>query len=294
MSLATMSPASAAATTPVSRVHARNTISWRVQRPRRSGTRQTSTVSGRATRIRTATTTSAGPRLSQIVAPRQVRAERDEDEDHHDVGDRGDERAHVALVLRVHPEPEAIHVADDQPGEERAEVAASPRGVDREVANRDDGDDGDRGRLLPDAGSPVGDDEREHDPEDDPEHRRDAEVLRGSRGRARRARRRRSRRRRRARARARPRSRRSAPTRRSTVCSIFWRMPMRVEERDQDRRIGGREHGADQEPRREREVEGERRDVPVTSAVMTTPGTASRPSPTATRLRTPIESWSPP
>ncbi len=34
--------------------------------------------------------------------------------------------------------------------------------------------------------------------------------------------------------------------------------------------------------------------VPATSAVMTTPGIASSPSPTATRLSTRVESWSPP
>jgi hypothetical protein len=34
--------------------------------------------------------------------------------------------------------------------------------------------------------------------------------------------------------------------------------------------------------------------MPVTSAVTTTPGTARRPIPTATRLRMPTESWRPP
>ena len=80
-------------------------------------------------------------------------------------------------MLRVHSEPEAIHVADDQPGEERAEVPAPSRGVRREVADGNDCDDCDRGRLLPDARPPVGDDERKQDPEPDPEHRRYPEVL---------------------------------------------------------------------------------------------------------------------
>ena len=61
---------------------------------------------------------------------RQVRAERDEDEDDHDVGDVRHERAHVSLVARVHAEPEHVHVADDQAGDERAEVAAAAGRVD--------------------------------------------------------------------------------------------------------------------------------------------------------------------
>ena len=64
----------------------------------------------------------------------KVRAERDEDEHHHDVGDRRDEDAHVPLVVGVHREPELLHVADDETREERAEVAAPSGRVDREVA----------------------------------------------------------------------------------------------------------------------------------------------------------------
>ena len=80
-----------------------------------------------------------------------------------------DEDPHVPLVDGVHTEPQPIHVADDQPREERPEVAAPAGRVDREVAERDDRYDGDRGGLLPDAAPPVGDDEGEQDPEADPE-----------------------------------------------------------------------------------------------------------------------------
>ena len=79
------------------------------------------------------------------------------------------------------------------------------------------------------------------------------------------------------------------------VCEIFGRRPDPLEERDEDRRIGGREHRADQEAGRERQAEGRRGDEPGrSSAVMITPGTTSSPSPTATRLRTRVESWRPP
>ena len=75
----------------------------------------------------TTTTTSAGPRLSQMslhgrFAPSVMKTRITTTSvivSH--------ERAHVPLVARVHPEPEPVHVADDEPGEERAEVAASTR-----------------------------------------------------------------------------------------------------------------------------------------------------------------------
>ncbi len=121
----------------------------------------------------TSTTPSAGTEVVPDVTPRQIRAERDEDEDHDDLRDRADERAHVPLVLRVHPEPETVHVPDDETGEERTEVAASTGRVGREVPDGDDCDDRDRSRLLPDPGAAIRDDEREQDPERDPEHGRD-------------------------------------------------------------------------------------------------------------------------
>ena len=116
------------------------------------------------------------------VAPRQVRAERDEDEDHHHLGDRARRATRMSRsCVRVHPEPEAVHVADDQPGEEGAEVAAAAGRVDREVADRDDGDDRDRGRLTPDARPAVETTSERTIPNADPERGRDPEVLRRSR-----------------------------------------------------------------------------------------------------------------
>ena len=108
MSRATISPASAAATTPVSRVQPRKTISSRVQRPRRSGRRH-SEHRERAREQDEADHHDDERRAEVVpdVAPRQVRAEGDEDEDHDHLRDRRDERAHVPLVLRVHAEPEA-------------------------------------------------------------------------------------------------------------------------------------------------------------------------------------------
>ncbi len=252
------------------------------------------TVSGRASsRRRADDDASAGPRLSQMSLHGRFAPERDEDEDHDDLRDRVHERAHVALVARVHPEPQAIHVADDQPGEERAQVATAAGRVDREVADRDDGDDRDRRRLAPDARAPIRDDEREQDAEADPERGRDPELLRGSRRRA------------------------SAPTRRPpmttpastsastapvaslsadsaiAVCSIFWRSPIRSKS---GMRIAG-SVGASTAPMRSPVDHGTSKASaaiePATSAVRTTPGIASSPRPIATRLRTRVESWRP-
>ena len=180
-----MTPASAAATTPVSRVQATKTISSRVQRPRRSGPRQNRMVEGAREHEGRPTTRSAGPRLSQMSLHGRFAPTRDEDEDHDDLRDRVRRRTRMSRSwLRVHPEPQAIHVADDEPGEERAQVAAATGRVDREVADREHGHDRDRCRLAPDAGAPIRDDEREQDPEADPERGRDPELLRGSRRRA--------------------------------------------------------------------------------------------------------------
>ena len=199
------------------------------------------------------------PEVVPDLLPRQIRAERDEDEDHDDLRDRGDEGAHVPFVVRVHPEAEAIHVPDDETGEERAEVAAPTREVGREVADRDDSDDSDRSRLLPDAGTPVRHHERQQDPEPDPEHRRDAEILQevddrpGHRGIA-------------ALDDADEHEREDGPggvvqsrLRDGRLLDLLAN-PDAVEERDQDRRIGGRDDGPEEQPRRERDVERDRRD----------------------------------
>ena len=193
------------------------------------------------------------------VTPRQVRSERDEDEDHDDLRDRLDERAHVPLVLRVHAEPKAVHVPDDEPGEERPEVAAPPGRVGREVPDRDDRHDRDRRRLLPHAGPPVRDDEREEDAERDPEHGRDSQVLEevedrvGNGGIP-------------ARDDAGQHERQDGPGRvvqrrlgDRRLLDLLANADAR-EERDQDRRIRRGHHRADQETRRERDVEGDRRD----------------------------------
>jgi hypothetical protein len=76
----------------------------------------------------------------------------------------------------VHPQPELVHVPDDEARDERAQVAASAREVDGEVAARHDEQDGDRGRLPPDPRSPLRDRERQDDAEEDPEARGDPEV----------------------------------------------------------------------------------------------------------------------
>ena len=44
------------------------------------------------------------------------------------------------------------------------------------------------------------------------------------------------------------------------VCETFGAKAETLEERNQDRRIGRREHGADEQPRRQRQAERERRD----------------------------------
>ena len=107
---------------------------------------------------------------------RQVRAERQEDEDDDDVRGRLREDAHLRLAVRMHAEPELVHVGDDQPGEEGAEVAAAAGVVDREVAPDDHEQHRDRGRLPPDPDPPGGDDERQGDPEDRPQRGRDEQV----------------------------------------------------------------------------------------------------------------------
>ena len=144
----TMIPASAAGTTPVSRVHARKTSSSRDHRPRRSGSE--AARGPRAAVRRRSSTASDGERREQVVrdvAQRQVRAEREEDEHHHHVRDRADERpASRARAPSASPSPSSSMLPDDQPREERAQVAAPAGRVDREEAA---GDDRDRRRSQP-------------------------------------------------------------------------------------------------------------------------------------------------
>lgn len=78
------------------------------------------------------------------------------------------------------------------------------------------------------------------------------------------------------------------------VCSIFCRIPMRAKS---GMRIAG-SVGASTAPIRSPVEYGTSNATaaiePATSAVTTTPGIASSVSPTATRLSTRVESWSPP
>ena len=115
-------------------------------------------------------------RLVSEVVEGEVRAQRDEDEHHHQVGRGGDERAHVALALGVHPETQLVHVGHDQPGDEGPEVAAPAGEVDREVPTGDDEQDGDPGRLAPEADAPLRDDEGEQHAEGDAQAGRDGDV----------------------------------------------------------------------------------------------------------------------
>ena len=81
------------------------------------------------------------------------------------------------LVVGVHPESEYLEIADDEARDERSEVAATPRSVDREVARRDDQHHGDRRRLAPDAEAPVRDHDRKHESDRDADRGRDADRL---------------------------------------------------------------------------------------------------------------------
>ncbi len=169
-----------------------------------------------------------------------------------------DDDPHVPLVPRPHPEAEPIHVADDEPGQEGAQVAAAARRVDREVADRDDSDDRDRRRLTPYTGPAIGDNQREEDAEADSECRRNPEVLdevdcrigdgrvsaqhdtgedEGEDGAGR------------------------VVQRRFGDRGLLDLLPNAdaVEERDENCRIGRCQHRADQETRRERQVEREGR-----------------------------------
>ena len=74
------------------------------------------------TKISAASVTRAGTAYSSIVSNGRF-AEGEEHEDDDDVRRGLREDAHLGLAMRMHPEPEVVHVRDDQPGNERAEVA---------------------------------------------------------------------------------------------------------------------------------------------------------------------------
>ena len=179
MSRATMRPASGAAqhlslasmrgSRPPGRVHS----------PRRSAEVDQHAMGRARSRRPMTTTTSAGPRLSQITIHRQVCPERDEHEDH-------DQRrrwcrwsAQCRWCWCMHSEPEAIHVADDQTGEEMLLGTRPSRGSPSRSSRRQ------RLRRLRSWASchmpPAGRRRRaKAGSRPDPQHCRYAEVLRKS------------------------------------------------------------------------------------------------------------------
>ena len=146
--------------------------------PARSGSAHAITVSGRATSSSAASTASAGSRLLAQLVERDVRPEHDEHEQRDQVGRDGRRTgASRCSWHAVHRQPEVLHVADDQPRQERAEVAASARRVEREVADRDHGE---RRRAREDSRqTPARRLEMtaaRPDPGDDADHRADPQV----------------------------------------------------------------------------------------------------------------------
>ena len=160
------------------------------------------------------------------------------------------------LVLGVHVELEQIHVADDQAGQERAEVAAVAGAVERDVGDRDDGQYGDRRRLAPDAGSPAGhgggqqhagedaDDRAMRELGDEVDRRAGDRSVAGDDD-----------------AGHRQRQHRAGGVVERRLGDHGLREPRAQtaaeEQRDQDRRVGGGEHGADQQRVRPRQAERE-------------------------------------
>ena len=121
---------------------------------RPSGAVQHRTVRGRATRMSTAITASPGqrpaPRIVSKGSPAPTVRNTNVVTTSASVAAK---IAHVALVLGVHREPQALHVADHEAGQERAEVAAAAGRVQGHVADRDHGEHGDRRRVAPDPGA---------------------------------------------------------------------------------------------------------------------------------------------
>ena len=176
---------------------------------------------------------------------------------------------------------------DDQPGEERAQVAAAACGVDREVARGDDHEHGDRSadsRQIPSRRVEMA--SARTTPKADAQARSRCRDRSGSRRTG-------------AASEPSPSITNAANASASTapvtslsadsamiVCATFGSDPHALEERDQDRRIGRREGGADEEARLDRDVEGDAATATGDDAVIITPGIASSPSPIATGLRT--------
>ena len=143
----------AAGTTPVSRHQARKMISLRVHAPRRSGSRQASTTSGRTTNMKNTTTTRPRTRWSRSASngrfmPRVTNTASTAISD--ELRDEALEADRVAVVAA---EAEQLHVADDQADHEGRQVARAAELVDGEVAERDHGQDDRSRRLAPDAGA---------------------------------------------------------------------------------------------------------------------------------------------
>ena len=202
----TMIPASAAGTTPVSLVQARNASSSRDQSPApvdqqagknddRAGDEDQGREHGEAGQKWSAIDRQG--RLAPSVMKTSITI----------VCDTVETNARISSSWwECMPSPRRCMLPEDQAGEERAEVAAPSRRVDREEAPADTAMTtiAADSRQMP--GPAARDDGREHDAEDDSERGRDVRGRRGSRPSARSAMRFRSGRRRRTRGRARRRS----------------------------------------------------------------------------------------
>ena len=169
--------------------------------------------------------------------------------------DLRDEALEPDRVAVVPAEPEQLHVADDQADHEGREIARASELVDREVAERDHGHHDRRRRLAPDARAVGRHEHGQRDTRDEPEGRARAARLCAKS----------------------PSGPPSVTCPDSTIAATVSASTVAVgiverrlgdhglrdlgpqaepvEERDQDRRIGGGEDGADQE----RDIESRRR-----------------------------------
>ena len=288
-------PTSAAGTTPVSRVQHRKAISG--ARPLRAPVRQRAGEHGDAGARSAAAPQeppSAGSRLCPsaskgMLAPRTTNTNRVTRSATLKANWRSS-RSCLECIAR----PESLHVADDQPGEKGAEVAAAAGRVEREVADRDHGEHraaADDSRQIPArrleivaasrtpatipitvliprlatksrAGVAIDPSPLIRTPAKREREHRSGRVV----------------------------ERRLGDHR----LGDLWPQPRADEQRNQDRGIGGGQDRAHQHRPGPGEVEGEVRGESVTSAVMITPGMTSIPSPIQTRCRTSSERLRPP
>ena len=188
----------------------------------------------------------------------QVGAHEHEHEDGHDVGEaaRGDHE--VAAVLVVHRESEHPHVAHDQPGEEGTQVTAAAGEVQRDVGHRDDGEHRDGRGLAPDPRAAARDGRRQHDAGEHAARAAQGQLTEEVAGRSGQ--------------RVLPREQRPGDGQRQHRAgrvvegrlghhrlSHLRPQPRPDEERNEDGRIGGGEHRADEQALLEGQAEDERR-----------------------------------